>query len=99
MFTSEILKFYFLEKEKSFWSDNTFFQVLQVLSLTLEKQTSKNVVVPTFAVFIIVVNNLLFTRPFQFENAPSGSLFLQLVDHVQDSFEKQNAKTDIRYSY
>ena len=42
-------------------------------------------------------NNLLFTRPFQFEDAPSGSLFLQLVDHVQDSFEKQNGKVDIRY--
>ena len=78
---------------------NTFFQVLQVMSLRLDKQTSKNVADATFNVFIIAVNNLLFTRPFQFENAPSGSLFLQLVDHVQDSFEKQNAKTDIRYSY
>ena len=76
---------------------NTFFQVLQVLSLRLEKQTSKNVVVPTFIVFIIIVNNLLFTRPFQFENAPSGSLILQLADHIQDSFEKPNAKVDIRY--
>ena len=70
-----------------------------MLSLKLEKQTSKNVVVSTFIVFIIVVNNLLFTRPFQFENAPSGSLILQLVDHIQDSFEKPNAKVDIRYSY
>ena len=69
------------------------------MSLRLDKQTSKNVADATFNVFIIAVNNLLFTRPFQFENAPSGSLFLQLVDHVQDSFEKQNAKTDIRYSY
>ena len=44
-------------------------------------------------------NNLLFTRPFPFEDASSGSLFFQLVDHVQDSFEKQNGKVDIRYSY
>ena len=77
---------------------NTFFQVLQVISLRLDKQTRKKVGA-TFNVFIIAVNYLLFTRPFQFENAPSGSLFLQLVDHVQDSFQKQNAKIDIRYSY
>ena len=70
-----------------------------MLSLRLEKQTSKNVVGTTFNVFIIVVNYLLFTRPFQFESAPSGSLILQLVDHIQDSFEKPNAKVDIRYSY
>ena len=49
--------------------------------------------------FIIVVNNLLFTRPFQFEDAPPGSFFLQLVDRVQDSFEKQNANVDIRSNY
>ena len=77
---------------------NTFFQVLQVMSLRLDKQTSKNLADATFNVFIIAVNNLLFTRPFQFENPPSGSLFLQLIDHVQDS-KKQNAKIDIRYSY
>ena len=78
---------------------NTFFQVLQVLSLRLEKQTSKNVADPNFNVFIIVVNYLLFTRPFQIENALSGSLILQLVDHIKDSFENLNAKADIRYSY
>ena len=64
---------------------NTFFQVLQVMSLRLDKQTSKNVADANFNVFIIAVNNLLFTRPFQFENAPSESLFLQLADHIQDS--------------
>ena len=78
---------------------NTFFQVLQVLSLRLEKQTSKNVADANFNVFIIVVNYLLFTRPFQTENALSGSLILQLVDHIKDSFENLNAKADIRYSY
>ena len=78
---------------------NTFFQVLQVLSLRLEKQTSKNVADANFNVFIIVVNYLLFTRPFQIENALSGSLILQLVDHIKDSFENLNAKADIRYSY
>ena len=70
-----------------------------MLFLRLEEQTSKNVVDATFNVFIIVVNYLLFTRPFQFENAPSGSLILQLVDHIQDSFEKPNVRVDIRYSY
>ena len=70
-----------------------------MLSLRLEKQTSKKVVDATFNVFIIVVNYLLFTRPFQFENTPSGSLILQLVDHIQDSFEKPDARVDIRYSY
>ena len=78
---------------------NTFFQVLQVLSLRLEKQTSKNVADANFNVFIIVVNYLLFTRPFQIENALSGSLILQLVDNIKDSFENLNAKADIRYSY
>ena len=70
-----------------------------MLSLRLEKQTSKNVADKNFNVFIIVVNYLLFTRPFQAENALSGSLILQLVDHIKDSFKKLNAKADIRYSY
>ena len=70
-----------------------------MLSLRLEKQTSKNVADANFNVFIIVVNYLLFTRPFQIENALSGSLILQLVDHIKDSFENLNAKADIRYSY
>ena len=70
-----------------------------MLSLRLEKQTSKNVADANFNVFIIVVNYLLFTRPFQIENALSGSLILQLVDHIKDSFKKLNAKADIRYSY
>ena len=70
-----------------------------MLSLRLEKQTSKNVTDKNFNVFIIVVNYLLFTRPFQIENALSGSLILQLVDHIKDSFKKLNAKADIRYSY
>ena len=70
-----------------------------MLSSRLKKQTSKNVVDATFNVFIIVINYLLFTRPFQFENTTSGSLILSLVDHIQDSFEKHNAKVDIRYSY
>ena len=70
-----------------------------MLSLRLEKQTSKNVADANFNVFIIVVNYLLFTRPFQIENALSGSLILQLVDHIKDSFKKLNARADIRYSY
>ena len=70
-----------------------------MLSLRLEKQTSKNVADKNFNVFIIVVNYLLFTRPFQAENALSGSLILQLVDHIKDPFKKLNAKADIRYSY
>ena len=72
---------------------------MQLLSLRLKKQTSKNAANITFNVFIIVANYLLFTRSFQVENAPSGSLILQLFDHIQDSFEKPNATVDIRFSY
>ena len=70
-----------------------------MLSLRLKKQTSKNVADITFNVFIIRANHLLFTRSFQVENAPSGSLILQLFDYIQDSFEKPNATVDIRFSY
>ena len=69
-----------------------------MLSSRLKKQTSKKVADATFNVFIIVINYLLFTRPFEFENLLSGSLIFQLVDQLQDSFEKPNARVDIRYS-
>ena len=43
------LKFDFLKNEKRFWSEiKYFFQVSQVLSFGLEKQTSTNVVDTTF---------------------------------------------------
>ena len=38
----KMLKFDFVKNEKSFWSE-TFFEVSQVLSFRLEKQTSKSV--------------------------------------------------------
>ena len=46
---SKILKFDFLEAEKSFWIETKFFfLVSQVLSVRLKKQTSKNVMDTTF---------------------------------------------------
>ena len=48
---SKILKFDFLKNEKSFWSTIIFFyQVSQLLSFRLEKQTRANVTDTTFNV-------------------------------------------------